>query len=247
MILLESGRSERADALRAAPAVPRGRKVSRSCTMKNIVILISGRGSNFEAILRTSRAENWEARGLRLAAVISNRPDAAGLDRAREAGIEAVAMDHKAYPTREAFEEALAAEIDKFAPALIVLAGFMRVLTEGFVGRYEGRILNIHPAILPLFPGLHTHERAIEAGCRVHGSTVHFVSAVLDGGAIIGQAVVPVLPTDDADTLAARGLRLEHILYPRCVLAVAEGRVRLEAGRAVMDDATARSLCVFDV
>lgn len=213
--------------------------------MKNIVILISGRGSNFEAILRTARAENWEAEGLRLAAVISNRPDAAGLNRAREAGIPAVGMDHKAYPSREAFEEALAAEIDKFEPALIVLAGFMRVLTEGFVSKYEGRILNIHPALLPLFPGLHTHERAIEAGCRVHGATVHFVSAVLDGGAIIGQAVVPVLPTDTPDTLADRGLVLEHKLYPAVVKAFLEGRVRQENGRAVMDDATARELAIF--
>lgn len=215
--------------------------------MKNIVILISGRGSNFEAILRTARAENWEAEGLRLAAVISNRPDAAGLNRAREAGIPSVGMDHKAYPSREAFEEALAAEIDKFEPALIVLAGFMRVLTEGFVSKYEGRILNIHPALLPLFPGLHTHERAIEAGCRVHGATVHFVSAVLDGGAIIGQAVVPVLPTDDADALAARCLRLEHNLYPRCVREVALGRVVAEEGKARMSDETARALTVFDV
>lgn len=214
--------------------------------MKNIVILISGRGSNFEAILKTSRSEDWEARGIRIAAVLSNRPEAAGLAIAREAGIPAVGLDHKAYDSREAFEDALAAEIDRFEPSLIVLAGFMRVLTEGFVSRYEGRILNIHPAILPLFPGLHTHERAIEAGCRVHGATVHFVSSVLDGGAIIGQAVVPVLPSDDADALAARGLRLEHILYPRCVLAAAEGRVRLEDGRAVMDDDTARSLVVFD-
>lgn len=214
--------------------------------MKNIVILISGRGSNFEAILKTSRSEDWETRGIRIAAVLSNRPEAAGLAIAREAGIPAVGLDHKAYDSREAFEDALAAEIDRFEPSLIVLAGFMRVLTEGFVSRYEGRILNIHPAILPLFPGLHTHERAIEAGCRVHGATVHFVSSVLDGGAIIGQAVVPVLPSDDADALAARGLRLEHILYPRCVLAAAEGRVRLEDGRAVMDDDTARSLVVFD-
>lgn len=214
--------------------------------MKNIVILISGRGSNFEAILRTARAENWEALGLRLAAVISNRPEAAGLAIAREAGIPAVGMDHKAYASREDFEVALAAEIDKFEPALIVLAGFMRVLTASFVSKYEGRILNIHPALLPLFPGLHTHERAIEAGCRVHGATVHFVSAVLDGGAIIGQAVVPVLPTDDADTLAARGLRLEHILYPRCVREVALGRVREEDGRALMSDETARLLTVFD-
>ena len=216
--------------------------------MKKIVVLISGRGSNFEAILRVSREEAWaETCDARIVAVISNRPEAAGLEIARNAGIDAVALDHKAYPSREAFEEALAEVVDRYEPDAIVLAGFMRVLTEGFVSRYEGRILNIHPAILPLFPGLHTHERALEAGCRVHGSTVHFVSAVLDGGAIIGQAVVPVLPTDDADALAARCLRLEHILYPRCVREVALGRVVAEEGKARMSDETARALTVFDV
>lgn len=214
--------------------------------MKNIVILISGRGSNFEAILRTSREENWEAAcGARIAAVISNRPQAAGLDIAREAGIEAVAMDHKTYPSREAFDAALAEVVRRYDPAVIVLAGFMRVLTEGFVSQFEGRILNIHPALLPLFPGLDTHARAIEAGCRVHGSTVHFVSAVLDGGAIIGQAVVPVLPSDDPDSLAHRGLVYEHQLYPKCVRALLEERVVLKDGRAVMDDETARALTIL--
>ena len=202
--------------------------------MQNIVILISGRGSNFEAILRTSREENWEsACNARIAAVISNRPQAAGLDIARAAGIEAVAMDHKAYDSREAFEAELADIISRYDPAVIVLAGFMRVLTEGFVSRFEGKILNIHPALLPLFPGLNTHQRAIDAGCRVHGSTVHFVTAVLDGGSIIGQAVVPVLPSDDADALAHRGLVYEHQLYPKCVRAILEGRVRCEDGRTV--------------
>lgn len=156
--------------------------------MKNIVVLISGRGSNFEAILRTARSEDWEGRfGLKIAAVISNRPLAKGLDTARREGIDAVAVDHKAYPTREAFEEALAAAIEPYKPAVIVLAGFMRILTESFVARWEGKILNIHPALLPLFPGLDTHQRAIDAGCRVHGSTVHFVSSVLDGGASLGS------------------------------------------------------------
>lgn len=213
--------------------------------MQNIVILISGRGSNFEAILRASREERWEETcGARIAAVISNRPAAAGLDMARREGIPAEAIDHKAFATREAFEEKLLEAVMRYEPSLVVLAGFMRVLTPSFVSHFEGRILNIHPALLPLFPGLNTHQRAIDAGCRVHGSTVHFVSAVLDGGAIIGQAVVPVLPSDDADTLAHRGLKYEHILYPRCVRAVIEGRVRLENGRAVMDDATARELAV---
>ena len=216
--------------------------------MQNIVILISGRGSNFEAILRTSREENWESKcGARIAAVISNRPQAAGLQIARDAGVEAVAMDHKAYESREAFDAALAEVIRRYDPAVIVLAGFMRILTEGFVKEFEGKILNIHPALLPLFPGLDTHQRCLDAGCRVHGSTVHFVSPVLDGGSIIGQAVVPVLPTDDADALASRGLVYEHQLYPKCVRAVAEGRVKLVDGRTVMDDDTARSLTIFGI
>ena len=214
--------------------------------MQNIVILISGRGSNFEAILRTSREENWETTcQARIAAVISNRPQAAGLDIARAAGIDAVATDHKAYDSREAFEKDLADVIRRYDPSVIVLAGFMRVLTEGFVSQFEGKILNIHPAILPLFPGLDTHQRAIDAGCRVHGSTVHFVTPVLDGGSIIGQAVVPILPSDDADTLAHRGLVLEHKLYPKCVRAIIEGRVRCEHGRTVLDDDTARSLTIL--
>ncbi len=214
--------------------------------MKNIVILISGRGSNFEAILRTSREENWpETSGARIAAVISNRPEAAGLETARANQIEAVAIDHKAFASREAFDEALAERVASYNPDVVVLAGFMRILTEKFVRRFEGRILNIHPAILPLFPGLDTHARAIAAGCRVHGSTVHFVSPVLDGGAIIGQAIVPVLPSDDPDTLAHRGLALEHKLYPRCVKALVEGRIRLEDGRCVCDDETARELTIL--
>ena len=210
--------------------------------MKNIVILISGRGSNFEAILERSRAERWaETVGAEIRAVISNRPKAKGLVTARNNGIEAKALDHKTFASREEFDKALGDLVASYEPDLVVLAGFMRVLTPVFVGR----MLNIHPALLPLFPGLHTHERAIEAGCRVHGSTVHFVSSVLDGGAIIGQAVVPVLPTDTPDTLADRGLVLEHKLYPAVVKAFLEGRVRLEEGRAVMDDATARELAIF--
>lgn len=214
--------------------------------MKNIVVLISGRGSNFEAILRTARSEDWEGRfGLKIAAVISNRPLAKGLDTARREGIDAVAVDHKAYPTREAFEEALAAAIEPYKPAVIVLAGFIRILTESFVARWEGKILNIHPALLPLFPGLDTHQRAIDAGCRVHGSTVHFVSSVLDGGAIIGQSVVPVLPSDTDETLAARLLPYEHKLYPQCVKAVALGEVKLIDGKAVMSDEVAHHLAIF--
>ncbi len=219
---------------------------TRDLHMKNIVILISGRGSNFEAILKTSREEKWEETvGARIAAVISNRPDAKGLETARREGIEARALDHKAFDSREAFDRALGELVDSYSPDLIVLAGFMRILTEEFVTPREGKILNIHPALLPLFKGLDTHQRAIDAGVRVHGSTVHFVSAALDGGAIIGQAVVPVLPSDDEDSLAHRGLVLEHVLYPKVCRAVLEERVKLVNGKAVMDDETARSLAVF--
>ena len=211
-----------------------------------LAVFASGNGSNFEAILERSRAERWaETIGADIRAVISNRPEAKGLVTARNNGIEAVALDHKTFASREEFDKALGDLVASYEPDLVVLAGFMRVLTPVFTDRFEGRMLNIHPALLPLFPGLHTHERAIEAGCRVHGSTVHFVSSVLDGGAIIGQAVVPVLPTDTPDTLADRGLVLEHKLYPAVVKAFLEGRVRQENGRAVMDDATARELAIF--
>lgn len=214
--------------------------------MKNIVVLISGRGSNFVAIANACKQENWAEDGIGISLVLSNRPEAAGLERAQELGIETAVVDHKAFDTREDFERAMIEIIDKHNPDVVVLAGFMRVLTPVFVDHYEGKILNIHPALLPLFKGLDTHKRALEAGVRVHGCTVHFVSSELDGGAIIGQAVVPVLASDDPDTLAHRGLRLEHILYPRAVKAVASGKVKLVNGRAVMDDETARSLAVFD-
>ncbi len=213
--------------------------------MKNVVILISGRGSNFEAILQASREEDWATTcHARIAAVISNRPEAKGLETARRNGIEAIALDHKTFASREAFDVALAERVAAFDPAVVVLAGFMRILTPGFVSQFEGRLLNIHPALLPLFPGLDTHKRVIDAGCRVHGSTVHFVSPVLDGGAIIGQAVIPVLPDDTPETLAHRGLVYEHQLYPRCVRALLEDRIRLEQGRCVMDEGTARELTI---
>lgn len=212
----------------------------------NIVVLISGRGSNFKAMHETALRENWKDNyGIQFSAVISNRPDALGLQYAHQADIPARVVDHKNYESREDFERTLAEVCSEYNPDLIVLAGFMRVLTPYFVGQFEGRILNIHPALLPLFPGLHTHERAIEAGMRIHGVTVHFVSAVLDGGAIIGQAAVPVLSGDDADTLAARVLEKEHILYPRAVRLVAAGRVRLEEGKAVMDQETSRELAIL--
>lgn len=186
--------------------------------MNNIVILISGGGSNMAALVRAARQERWEQRlGARIACVISNRPGAGGLALAREAGIACAVVDHQAHATREAFEQPLAAAIDAHAPALVLLAGFMRVLTPGFVARYPGRLLNIHPSLLPAFPGLHTHQRALDAGCRVAGATVHRVTAELDHGPILGQAVVPVLPGDTAQALAARVLAQEHRLYPRVV------------------------------
>ena len=190
--------------------------------MKNIVILISGAGSNMAAIVRAAEREHWAAvppRGLgaRVAAVISNRPDAAGLALAQAAGIATAVVDHRAHPSREAFDTALAAAIEPHAPTLVVLAGFMRILTPGFVARYAGRMLNIHPSLLPAFPGLHTHQRAIDMGCRVAGATVHHVTAELDHGHIAAQAVVPVLPGDTADALAARVRTQEHLIYPRAV------------------------------
>jgi phosphoribosylglycinamide formyltransferase-1 len=186
--------------------------------MKNIVVLISGSGSNMAAIVRRAQQENWETRlGAKVAAVISNKADAKGLVFAREHGIATAVLDHKAYPSREAFDAALAAEIDRHAPALVVLAGFMRILTPGFVQHYAGRLLNIHPSLLPAFPGLHTHARAIEAGCKFAGATVHHVTAELDHGPILAQAVVPVLEGDTPDVLAARVLTQEHRIYPQAV------------------------------
>ncbi|WP_427915041.1 phosphoribosylglycinamide formyltransferase [Ramlibacter sp. MMS24-I3-19] len=186
--------------------------------MKNIVILISGGGSNMAAIVRAARARDWARRcGARVAAVLSNRADAGGLAFAREQGIATAVIDHKTFPTREAFDDALAAQVDAHQPALVVLAGFMRILTPGFVARYAGRLVNIHPSLLPAFPGLHTHRRAIEAGCRFAGASVHMVTAELDHGPILDQAVVPVLPDDTEQVLAARVLTQEHLLYPRAI------------------------------
>ena len=186
--------------------------------MKSIVILISGTGSNMAAIVRAAQAQRWAERlNARVAAVISNRPRAKGLDFAREQGIAAAVVDHKAFDGREAFDTALAAEIDRHDPALVVLAGFMRILTPGFVAHYAGRLINIHPSLLPAFPGLHTHQRAIDEGCKLAGATVHQVTAELDHGQILAQAAVPVLPGDTAGRLAARVLTQEHLIYPRAV------------------------------
>jgi phosphoribosylglycinamide formyltransferase-1 len=189
--------------------------------MKNIVILISGGGSNMAAIARCAQREDWRGRyGAQVAAVIGNRPDAGGLVIAKEQGIATDVVDHKRFSTRDAFDAELAAAIDRHQPALIVLAGFMRILTPGFVERYRGRLINIHPSLLPAFPGLHTHQRAIDAGCKVAGVTVHQVTAELDYGPILDQAVVPVLPGDTAGTLAARVLTQEHLIYPRAIAAL---------------------------
>ncbi len=196
--------------------------------MKRIVILISGRGSNMEAIVKACAAEGWNAR---VAAVISNRPDAAGLAFAAAHGIATAVVEHRAYASREAFDAALADVVDAYAPDLLLLAGFMRILTAGFVQRYEGRMLNIHPSLLPAFTGLHTHRRAIEAGCKVAGTTVHFVTAELDHGPIVAQAVVPVLWGDTEDALSARVLAREHELYPLAVRWFVEGALRVEGGR----------------
>ena len=193
--------------------------------MKNIVILISGGGSNMAAIVQAALAQQWAQRfDAKVSAVISNKADAKGLLFAREHGIATAVVDHTAFSKapqpREAFDAALMAEIDPYAPSLVVLAGFMRILTAGFVAHYEGRLLNIHPSLLPAFPGLHTHARAIDAGCQFAGATVHRVTAELDHGPILAQAVVPVLPSDTPDSLAARVLTQEHLMYPKVIAAL---------------------------
>jgi phosphoribosylglycinamide formyltransferase-1 len=186
--------------------------------MKNIVILISGGGSNMQAIVQACEKQDWNGRfGARVSAVISNRADAAGLLLARQQGIATEVVAHRQYATREAFDEALALVIERHSPVLVVLAGFMRILTAGFVSRFEGRLINIHPSLLPAFAGLHCHQRAIAAGCRFSGASVHRVTADLDHGPILGQVVVPILPQDTETLLAARILSQEHLLYPRVI------------------------------
>lgn len=207
--------------------------------MKRIVILISGRGSNMEAIVQRCAAEGWPAQ---VVAVVANRPDAKGLAFAAARGIATAVVDHKAQPSRDAFDAALAEAIDGFAPDLVVLAGFMRILGAGFVRRYEGRMLNIHPSLLPAFPGLHTHERALEAGCKAAGATVHFVTPELDHGPIVLQSVVPVRPGDDADALAARVLATEHVIYPLAVRWFCEGKLEVEHGLVRQTDGASQVL-----
>lgn len=208
--------------------------------MKRYVILISGRGSNMEALI--------DARlpGV-CSAVISNRPAAAGLAWAAARGVPTCVVDHQAFASRDDFDAALAAEIERRGADLVLLAGFMRVLTEAFVQRFEGRLVNIHPSLLPAFPGLHTHEAALQTGVRVHGCTVHFVTPALDCGPIIVQAAVPVLAGDTADTLATRVLAQEHHVYPQAARGILEGRCRLEAGRVVWTSDTTSAEAVLRV
>jgi phosphoribosylglycinamide formyltransferase-1 len=206
--------------------------------MKRYVVLISGRGSNMEAMLAADLPGQC-------AAVISNRPDATGLAYAAERGVATVVVDHKAHPDRAAFDAALAAEIDRHAPDLIVLAGFMRVLGDDFVRRYEGRLINIHPSLLPSFPGLKTHEAALAAGVRLHGATVHFVTPTLDCGPIVIQAAVPVLAGDTAESLATRVLEQEHRIYPQAVRWFLDGRLRLADGRVQLAGETTTSAALL--
>ena len=200
--------------------------------MKSIVILISGRGSNMESLLN---AVADGALPVRVAAVVSNRPDAKGLEAAAAQDVEICVVDHTRFDTRETFDAAMIKTIDSYSPDLVVLAGFMRILTDGFVRRYEGRLLNIHPSLLPSFPGLHTHRRAFEEGVRVHGCTVHFVTPQLDHGPVVVQAAVPVLDGDDEASLAARVLVQEHQVYPMAVRWFAEERLRLVDGHVVFE------------
>jgi phosphoribosylglycinamide formyltransferase-1 len=195
--------------------------------MKNIVILISGRGSNMEAVVRACKAEKWPAR---IAAVVSNKADAKGLEFAKSQGIPTAVVANKDYPTREAFDAALRQVVDSFAPDLVVLAGFMRILTAPFVEHYAGRMVNIHPSLLPAFPGLATHRQALDAGVLEHGATVHFVTAELDHGPAIAQARINVLPGDTEDSLAARLLVEEHKLYPYAIRLFIEDRLRIDNG-----------------
>ena len=208
--------------------------------MKRIVILISGRGSNMEAIVQACAAEGWDAR---VAAVLSNRGDAPGLAFARQHGIATAVVDHQGFGSREAFDAELARTLDAFAPDVVVLAGFMRILSDDFVERYAGRLVNVHPSLLPAFAGLHTHRRAIEAGCKLAGATVHFVTPTLDHGPIIAQAVVPVLPGDTPELLSARVLDREHVLYPRAVRWLVHDLLDLKDGIVTHTRGESQLLC----
>lgn len=197
-----------------------------------VVILISGSGSNLQAIIDANQAGNCP---INIRAVISNRPDVKGLERASAAGIETVVIDHKQFDSREAFDQELINRIDAYQPSLLVLAGFMRILTHQFVEHYAGRLLNIHPALLPDFPGLNTHERALESGVEQHGASVHFVTTEVDGGPIVLQAAVPIKSDDIAETLAARVLKQEHEIYPLVIKWYAENRLVLDNKKPLLD------------
>jgi phosphoribosylglycinamide formyltransferase-1 len=204
-----------------------------------IVILISGRGSNMEAIVQRCAEQRWPAQ---VVAVIASKPTAGGLAFAAAQGIATAVVDHKAHASRDAFDAELARVIDSFQPHLLVLAGFMRILGAPFVRRYEGRLLNIHPSLLPAFPGLHTHPRALDAGCKAVGATVHFVTPELDHGPIVMQSVVPVRPRDDEATLAARVLATEHVIYPQAVRWFVEGKLRIDGGLVHQADGASQVL-----
>jgi phosphoribosylglycinamide formyltransferase-1 len=205
-----------------------------STKKKRVGILISGRGSNMMALVEAARAADYPAE---IAAVICNAPDAAGLAWARAQGLPARAIDHKAYPSREAFDSTVHAALTEAGVELVALAGFMRIQSAGFVAQWQGRQLNIHPSLLPLFKGLHPHRQALDAGVKISGCTVHFVTTEMDSGPIVAQAAVPVLDGDTPDTLAARVLAAEHRLYPHALALVASGRARLEDGRVRIDAA----------
>ena len=206
------------------------------------VVLISGRGSNLSAILQAAQAPDYPAM---IAGVVSNKADAPGLQLARDAGIPVSVVPNADYPDRASYDQALQAAVDAYAPDLVVLAGFMRILTPEFVAHYAGRMINIHPSLLPSFTGLHTHQRALDAGARLHGCTVHFVTAALDHGPIVAQAAVPVHDDDNAATLAARVLTVEHQLYPLAVRWFAEGRLRIAGQRVLMDGARQHGMAIM--
>ena len=210
-----------------------------AAAMKRIVILISGRGSNMQAIVQRCAEQRWPAE---VVAVLANQPGAEGLAFAAGRGIATDVVDHQAYDSREAFDAALAQRIESFAPDLVLLAGFMRVLGAAFVQRFEGRLLNIHPSLLPAFPGLHTHERALDEGCQAVGATVHFVTPELDHGPIVMQSVVPVRAGDTPQTLAARVLATEHVIYPQSVLWFVQEKLQLAEGRVRQIDGSSQVL-----
>lgn len=206
--------------------------------MKSLVILISGRGSNMQALLEAG----FQADRI---TVISNNPNATGLEIARKYGAKTIVIDHRTFPDRQSFDTALAEEIDACQPKLIALAGFMRILSDRFVQRYQGRLMNIHPSLLPAFPGLGTHARALQEGIKIHGCTVHFVTAQLDHGPVVIQAAIPVLPEDTEETLAARVLQQEHRIYPQAVRWFMEDRIRFTENHVEVIDSSVREIALY--